>query len=142
MGFDFIKKLPTPEEIRNQYPIDAEIQAVKDARDKELRDVFTGKSDKFLAIIGPCSADNEDAVLDYLTRLRNVQEKIADKVLIVPRVYTNKPRTTGEGYNLHQAQEPAPFLFSSFCSQPSLSLLHIFSCCSLHFSETLYNAII
>ena len=68
MGFDFIKKLPTPEEIRNQYPIDAEIQAVKDARDKELRDVFTGKSDKFLAIIGPCSADNEDAVLDYLTR--------------------------------------------------------------------------
>ena len=61
MGFDFIKKLPTPEEIRNQYPIDAEIQAVKDARDKELRDVFTGKSDKFLAIIGPCSADNEDA---------------------------------------------------------------------------------
>ena len=84
MGFDFIKKLPTPEEIRNQYPIDAEIQAIKDARDKELRDVFTGKSDKFLAIIGPCSADNEDAVLDYLTRLRNVQEKIADKVLIVP----------------------------------------------------------
>ena len=104
MGFDFIKKLPTPEEIRNQYPIDAEIQAVKDARDKELRDVFTGKSDKFLAIIGPCSADNEDAVLDYLTRLRNVQEKIADKVLIVPRVYTNKPRTTGEGYKgmVHQ----------------------------------------
>ena len=104
MGFDFIKKLPTTEEIRNQYPIDAEIQAVKDARDKELRDVFTGKSDKFLAIIGPCSADNEDAVLDYLTRLRNVQEKIADKVLIVPRVYTNKPRTTGEGYKgmLHQ----------------------------------------
>ena len=98
MGFDFIKKLPTPEEIRNQYPIDAEIQAVKDARDKELRDVFTGKSDKFLTLIGPCSADNEDAVLDYLTRLRNVQEKIADKVLIVPRVYTNKPRTTGEGY--------------------------------------------
>ena len=104
MGFDFIKKLPTPEEIRNQYPIDAEIQAIKDARDKELRDVFIGKSDKFLAIIGPCSADNEDAVLDYLTRLRNVQEKIADKVLIVPRVYTNKPRTTGEGYKgmVHQ----------------------------------------
>ena len=104
MGFTFLKKLPTPAEIRNQYPIDAEIQAVKDTRDKELRDVFTGKSDKFLAIIGPCSADNEDAVLDYLTRLRNVQEKIADKVLIVPRVYTNKPRTTGEGYKgmVHQ----------------------------------------
>ena len=111
MGFTFLKKLPTPAEIRNQYPIDAEIQAVKDARDKELRDVFTGKSDKFLAIIGPCSADNEDAVLDYLTRLRNVQEKIADKVLIVPRVYTNKPRTTGEGYKgiVHQPDpEKAP----------------------------------
>lgn len=80
MGFDFIKKLPTPEEIRNQFPIDAELQAIKDARDKELKDVFTGKSDKFLAIIGPCSADNEDSVLDYLTRLRKVQEKIADKV--------------------------------------------------------------
>lgn len=104
MGFDFIKKLPTPEEIRNQFPIDAELQSIKDARDKELKDVFTGKSDKFLAIIGPCSADNEDAVLDYLTRLRKVQEKIADKVIIVPRVYTNKPRTTGEGYKgmVHQ----------------------------------------
>ena len=104
MGFDFIKKLPTPEEIRNQFPIDAELQAIKDARDKELKDVFTGKSDKFLAIIGPCSADNEDSVLDYLTRLRKVQEKIADKVIIVPRVYTNKPRTTGEGYKgmVHQ----------------------------------------
>lgn len=104
MGFEFIKKLPSPEEIRTQYPIDAGIQALKDQRDKEIRDVFTGKSNKFLAIIGPCSADNEDAVCDYLLRLRNVQEKIADKVLIIPRVYTNKPRTTGEGYKgmVHQ----------------------------------------
>lgn len=104
MGFEFIKKLPTPEEIRNQYPIDTAIQTLKAARDQEIRDVFTGKSDKFLAIIGPCSADNEDAVIDYLLRLRSVQEKIADKVLIIPRVYTNKPRTTGEGYKgmVHQ----------------------------------------
>jgi 3-deoxy-7-phosphoheptulonate synthase len=104
MGFEFIKKLPTPEEIRNQYPIDADIQALKENRDKEIRDVFTGKSNKFLAIIGPCSADNEDAVCDYLLRLRKVQDKIADKVLIIPRVYTNKPRTTGEGYKgmVHQ----------------------------------------
>lgn len=104
MGFEFIKKLPSPEEIRTQYPIDAGIQALKDQRDKEIRDVFTGKSNKFLAIIGPCSADNEDAVCDYLLRLRGVQEKIADKVLIIPRVYTNKPRTTGEGYKgmVHQ----------------------------------------
>ena len=98
MSFEFIKKLPTPEEIRNQYPLDAELQALKEKRDAEIRDVFTGKSDKFLAIIGPCSADNEDAVCDYLLRLRKVQEKIEDKVLIIPRVYTNKPRTTGEGY--------------------------------------------
>ena len=96
MGFTFLKKLPTPAEIRNQYPIDAAIQELKAKRDQEIRDVFTGKSDKFLAIIGPCSADNEDAVCDYLLRLRKVQDKIADKVLIIPRVYTNKPRTTGE----------------------------------------------
>ena len=104
MGFTFLKKLPTPAEIRNQYPIDAAIQELKAKRDQEIRDVFTGKSDKFLAIIGPCSADNEDAVCDYLLRLRKVQDKIADKVLIIPRVYTNKPRTTGEGYKgmLHQ----------------------------------------
>lgn len=111
MGFNFIKKLPTPAEIRNQYPIDAEIQALKEKRDQEIRDVFTGKSDKFLAIIGPCSADNEDAVCDYLLRLRKVQEKIEDKVLIIPRVYTNKPRTTGEGYKgmVHQPDpEKAP----------------------------------
>ena len=104
MGFEFIKTLPTPDEIRNQYPIDAKIKALKEKRDQEIRDVFTGKSDKFLAIIGPCSADNEDAVCDYLLRLRKVQDKIADKVLIIPRVYTNKPRTTGEGYKgmVHQ----------------------------------------
>ena len=104
MGFKFTKKLPTPEEIRTQYPINSEIQAIKEKRDQEIRDVFTGKSDKFLAIIGPCSADNEDAVCDYLLRLRKVQDQIADKVLIIPRVYTNKPRTTGEGYKgmVHQ----------------------------------------
>ena len=104
MSFEFIKKLPTPEEIRNQYPIDAELQALKEKRDAEIRDVFTGKSDKFLMIIGPCSADNEDAVIDYISRLKKVQEKISDKVLIIPRIYTNKPRTTGEGYKgmLHQ----------------------------------------
>ena len=104
MSFSFIKKLPTPEDIRNEYPVDSAIQTLKEKRDQEICDVFTGKSDKFLAIIGPCSADNEDAVCDYLLRLRKVQDKIADKVLIIPRVYTNKPRTTGEGYKgmVHQ----------------------------------------
>ncbi len=115
MGFTFMKKLPTPAEIRNEYPIDAEIQALKEKRDQEIRDVFTGKSNKFLAIIGPCSADNEEAVIDYLLRLRKVQDKIADKVLIIPRVYTNKPRTTGEGYKgmVHQPDpEKAPDLLA------------------------------
>ncbi len=104
MGFTFVKKLPTPEEIRNKYPIDEDIRALKKAQDAEIRRVFTGESDRFLAIIGPCSADNEDAVCDYLMRLRKVQDQIADKVLIIPRVYTNKPRTTGEGYKgmMHQ----------------------------------------
>lgn len=104
MSFDFIRKLPTPAEIKEQYPVPADIAAMKEARDREIADVFTGKSDKFLMIIGPCSADNEDAVIDYISRLAKVQEKIKDKVLIIPRIYTNKPRTTGEGYKgmLHQ----------------------------------------
>ncbi|HIY18215.1 MAG TPA: 3-deoxy-7-phosphoheptulonate synthase [Candidatus Blautia avistercoris] len=104
MGFEFITKLPTPSEIRGQYPISERVKALKNQRDQEIRDIFTGKSDKFLAIIGPCSADNEDAVCDYLTRLRKVQDAIEDKVLIIPRVYTNKPRTTGDGYKgmVHQ----------------------------------------
>ena len=79
IGIHFLKKLPTPAEIRNQYPIDAAIQEIEKQRDQEIRDVFTGKSDKFLAIIGPCSADNEDAVCDYLLRLRKVQDKIAEQ---------------------------------------------------------------
>lgn len=104
MSFEFIRKLPTPEEIKEQYPVPKEIAEMKAKRDAEIADVFTGKSDKFLMIIGPCSADNEDAVLDYISRLAKVQEKIKDKILVIPRIYTNKPRTTGEGYKgmLHQ----------------------------------------
>ena len=104
MGFEFLKKLPTPEEIRSQYPIDADIRDLKKRRDEEIRKIFTGEDNRFVAIIGPCSADNEDAVCDYLLRLNKVQDKIRDKVLIIPRVYTNKPRTTGEGYKgmVHQ----------------------------------------
>ncbi|MDO4649474.1 MAG: 3-deoxy-7-phosphoheptulonate synthase [Eubacteriales bacterium] len=115
MGFEYLKLLPTPEEIRSEFPIDDKIRSLKAERDEEIRKVFTGESDKFLAIIGPCSADNEDAVCDYLLRLREVQEKIADKVLIIPRVYTNKPRTTGEGYKgmVHQPDpEKAPNLLA------------------------------
>lgn len=104
MSFEFIRKLPTPEEIREQYPLPANLVELKRKRDAEIADVFLSKSDKFLMIIGPCSADNEPAVLDYVSRLAKVQEKIKEKVIIIPRIYTNKPRTTGQGYKgmLHQ----------------------------------------
>ena len=104
MDMKFIRKLPTPQELKEEFPISAEIAAAKEKRDQEIRRIFTGESDKFLLIIGPCSADNEDAVLDYMNRLAKVAEKVQDKIFIIPRVYTNKPRTTGIGYKgmLHQ----------------------------------------
>ena len=104
MSFEFVRKLPTPKEIKDEFPVPEHVMNKKSLRDKEIADVITGKSDKFIVIIGPCSADNEDAVLDYTLRLKKVQEKIKDKVIIIPRVYTNKPRTTGTGYKgmLHQ----------------------------------------
>ncbi|MCI8887783.1 MAG: 3-deoxy-7-phosphoheptulonate synthase [Hungatella sp.] len=104
MGLEFINMLPSPAEIRQQFPLPAGLASLKERRDQEIRDVLTGESDKFLVIIGPCSADNEEAVLDYASRLVPVQEKVKDRLIIIPRVYTNKPRTTGEGYKglLHQ----------------------------------------
>ena len=104
MSFEFIRKLPTPAEIKEEYPLPAGLAELKEKRDAEIRDVITGKSNKFLLIIGPCSADNEDSVCDYVSRLAKVQEKVKDKVLLIPRIYTNKPRTTGEGYKgmVHQ----------------------------------------
>ena len=104
MGFTFINKLPTPAEIREQYPLPLELAAIKETRDEEIAQVFKGESDKLILIIGPCSADNEDSVCDYANRLAKVQEKVADKLILIPRVYTNKPRTTGDGYKgmLHQ----------------------------------------
>ena len=104
MSFEFIQKLPTPDEIREQYPLPSHLAELKKQRDKEIRDVITGRSNKFLVIIGPCSADNEEAVCDYVTRLAKVNEKVKDKLILIPRIYTNKPRTTGEGYKgiVHQ----------------------------------------
>jgi len=104
MSFSFINKLPTPEEIREQYPISPKLAQAKAARDAEIKDVITGKSNKFLVIIGPCSADNEDSVCDYVNRLAKVNDKVKDKLILIPRIYTNKPRTTGEGYKgiIHQ----------------------------------------
>ena len=100
----FKRKLPIPKEIKEQYPLTAELAQVKARWDKEIADVFTGKSGKMVLIIGPCSADREDAVLEYCERLAKLQEAVSDKLVLIPRVYTNKPRTTGDGYKglLHQ----------------------------------------
>ena len=104
MSFEFIRKLPTPDEIRKEYPMPEKLIRLKKERDQEIRDVITGKSSKFLVIIGPCSADNEDAVCDYISRLARMNEAVKDKLILIPRIYTNKPRTTGEGYKgiVHQ----------------------------------------
>ena len=103
----FIRKLPIPKEIKERYPLSKELARAKLNRDAEISDVFTGKSDKFLLIIGPCSADHEDSVMDYTCRLAKVQEKVKDKIIIVPRIYTNKPRTTGQGY-MGMVHQPNP----------------------------------
>ena len=104
MGIKYISNLPSPEEIIAKYPLREDLKEKKKEFDKDIADVFTGKSDKFLAVIGPCSADNEDSVLDYVTRLAKVADDIKDKIIVIPRVYTNKPRTNGDGYKglLHQ----------------------------------------
>ena len=104
MSFQFIKALPSPEQMKALVPVPESVRKAKEEQDAMIRKVFTGESDKFLVIIGPCSADNEDAVLDYVTRLAGVQEKVQDKLILVPRIYTNKPRTTGMGYKgiVHQ----------------------------------------
>ncbi len=104
MSFEFIKKLPTPAEIREEHPLPENLAKLKAERDREISSVITGKSSKFLVIIGPCSADNEDSVCDYINRLAKVNEKVKDKLILIPRIYTNKPRTTGDGYKgiVHQ----------------------------------------
>lgn len=101
---NFKRKLPIPKEIKAQYPLTEEMAKIKEKRDKEIKDILSGKDDRLLVIIGPCSADSEDIVLDYLSRLKKLDEKVCEKLMIVPRIYTNKPRTTGDGYKgmLHQ----------------------------------------
>ena len=114
MSIHLIKKIPSAQESRQEIPMTEELKKIKKDRDAQIRKVFTGESDKFLMIIGPCSADNETAVLDYVTRLAKVQEEVQDKILIIPRIYTNKPRTTGAGYKgmLHQPDpEKAPDMY-------------------------------
>lgn len=104
MEMEFLRKLPTPQELKAEYPVSAQTVAVKAKRDEEIRAIFEGADNRLILVIGPCSADNEDAVVDYISRLRKVQEKVEDKIFIIPRIYTNKPRTIGVGYKgmLHQ----------------------------------------
>lgn len=104
MNMIFERKLPIPKEIKEQNPLSETLAKIVNDRATEINDIFTGKSNKFVLIIGPCSADNEDSVIDYISRLRKLQDKVSDKIFIIPRIYTNKPRTTGDGYKgmLHQ----------------------------------------
>ena len=111
MGYKKIKPMLSPEEIKSRIPMTEELLATKAIRDQQLKEIFTGQSDRFIVIIGPCSADNEEPVMEYLYRLAKVNEKVKDRLMIVPRIYTNKPRTTGEGYKgmFHQPDpEKAP----------------------------------
>ena len=104
MNMDFKRKLPIPMEIKEQFPLSYKNEQLKTKRDVEIKSIFEGKDDRFILIIGPCSADHDDSVIDYISRLRTVQDKVSDKIFIIPRIYTNKPRTTGDGYKgmLHQ----------------------------------------
>jgi len=113
MAMKMNKQLPLPAELKQEYPLEHSLAQRKEIRDREIRAVFTGQSDKFIVVVGPCSADNEDAVCEYVSRLAEVNEKVANRLVLIPRIYTNKPRTTGEGYKgmLHQPQpDKAPDL--------------------------------
>lgn len=115
MGIKINKELPLPSDLKKEYPLSPKLAALKKKKDEEIKAVFTGESDKFIVLVGPCSADNEDAVCDYVMRLARVHEKVCDRLIIIPRIYTNKPRTTGEGYKgmLHQPQpDKAPDLLA------------------------------
>ena len=115
MGMTVNKQLPLPAELKAEYPLTEKLRQMKQERDREIRDIFTGASDKFIVLAGPCSADNEDSVCEYVTRLAKVSEKVSDRLMVIPRIYTNKPRTTGEGYKgmLHQPEpDKAPNLYA------------------------------
>jgi len=119
MSFRNVQKIPSPAEMIAMVPLAEKLQAIKAARDAEIKKITESKSDKFLVIVGPCSANEESAVCDYVYRLAGVQEKVKDKLLLVPRIYTNKPRTTGEGYKgmLHQPDpESAPNMVDGILS--------------------------
>ena len=125
MNMNFKRKLPIPMETKEMYPVTREMEETVERRLTELKAIFSGNSDKMALIIGPCSADNEDSVIDYITRLIPVQEKVKDKILIVPRIYTNKPRTTGDGYKglVHQPNPSGdPDLFKGIIATRELHM--------------------
>ena len=109
MSMNFQRKLPIPQEVKKEFALSEKMVQVKADRDRQISDVFEGKSDKFILIIGPCSADHSEPVLEYISRLRRIEEQVSDKIIIIPRIYTNKPRTTGQGYKgmLHQPDPDA-----------------------------------
>ena len=109
MGMNFQRKLPIPKEVKEEFPLTEKMIQVKAARDAQIKAVFEGNSDKFILVIGPCSADHSDPVMEYISRLRRLEEQVSDKIIMIPRVYTNKPRTTGHGYKgmLHQPDPDA-----------------------------------
>ena len=124
-NMNFNRKLPIPKDIKAMYPVSDAMAAVKSKLDDEIKAVFSGDSSKFLLIIGPCSADHRESVLDYIGRLRRVQEQVEDKILIIPRIYTNKPRTTGEGYKgiVHQPDpEKAPDLLAGLIAMRKMHI--------------------
>lgn len=109
MQMNFHRKLPIPQEVKAEFPVTQRMAQMKEDRDKKIRNAFDGHSDKFILVIGPCSADHSDSVLEYISRLRRIEELVSDKIIIIPRIYTNKPRTTGQGYKgmLHQPDPDA-----------------------------------
>lgn len=125
MAMKFNKALPSPQELKAEYPLSDKLKELKKNRDEEIRKIFTGESDKFAVIIGPCSADNEEAVCEYVNRLAGVNGKVSEKLVLIPRIYTNKPRTTGEGYKgmLHQPEpDKAPDLYAGILAIRRLHL--------------------
>ena len=135
MQMNFHRKLPIPQEVKKEYPLTKRMEQVKAARDESIRAVFDGSSDKFLLVIGPCSADHKEPVLEYISRLRKIEEQVSDKIIIIPRIYTNKPRTTGQGYKgmLHQPDpEAKPDMYKGIVAIRDLHLAALrdydFSC--------------
>ena len=125
MSMNFHRKLPIPKEIKQEFPVTEHMKQVKDERDKKIQAVFEGDSDQFILIVGPCSADHSEPVLEYVSRLRRLEEQVSDKIIIIPRIYTNKPRTTGQGYKgmLHQPDpEAKPDMYKGIVSIRELHL--------------------